>query len=67
MNIPEHGLTRKYFYTQTNVIASVADVIFSIELQATTIRYHWRWIFPIIIHIQDPPNSKEKSKNIYLI
>ena len=29
MDIPKHDQTRKYFYTQTNVIASVADLIFS--------------------------------------
>ena len=29
MDIRKHDQTRKYFYTQTNVIASVADLIFS--------------------------------------
>ena len=28
MDMPKHDLRRKYFYTQTNKIASVADVIF---------------------------------------
>ena len=41
MVIPKHDLTRKYFYTQTKVIASVADVIFSAELQTTTIQCYW--------------------------
>ena len=37
MDIPKRNLTRKYFYAQTNAIASVDDVptlpIFSTELQ----------------------------------
>ena len=67
MEIRKHDQTRKYFYTQTNVIASVAYLIFSTELQTSTVRCHWRVIFPTITHIQVLPNSKEKSKNIYLI
>ena len=34
---PKHDQTRKYFYTQTNVIASAADLILSTELQISTI------------------------------
>ena len=40
---------------------------FSTELQTSTIRCHWRVIFPTITHIQVLQSSKEKSKNIYLI
>ena len=67
MDIRKHDQTRKKFYTQTNVIASVADLIFSTELQTSAIRCYWRVIFPTITHIQVLSNSKEKSKNIYLI
>ena len=49
---------RKDFHFQKNVTASV--VIFSAELQATTIKYHWHLIFPIIVHIQILPISKKK-------
>ena len=64
---PKTRSKRNYFYSQTNVIASVADLIFSTELQTSTIRSHWRVIFPTITHIQVLLNSNEKSKNIYLI
>ena len=39
-----------------------ADVIFSTELQATTIRCHWLVIFPIIIHIQVPQMQKRSQR-----
>ena len=58
---------KKKLYTQTNVIASVADLIFSTELQTSTIRCRWCVIFPTITHIQVLPDSKQKSKNIFLI
>ena len=65
MEIRKHDQTRKYFYTQTNVIASVADLIFSTELQTSTIGCHWRVIFPTITHIQVLPNSKEVKEYLF--
>ena len=62
MDIRKHDQTRNYFNTRTNVIASVADLIFSTELQTSTIRCCWRVIFPTVTPIQVLPNSKREVK-----
>ena len=65
MDIRKHDQKRKYFYTQTNVIASVADQIFSNELQTSTIRCHWHVIFPTITHIQVLTFKKEVKEYLF--
>ena len=64
---PKTRSNEKIFLYSNECNRQRCDLIFSTELQTSTIRCHWRLIFATITHIQVLPNSKEKSKNIYLI